>query len=612
MLPFPLPLPLLFAAVVGQVAAQPPGSSWRKPNITTPLQDRISLAQGAISQAVSQLDSSTSMFPNPGSTYKETGALYSLLAEFDQLTNRSQYAANLAQYYASAQTVLDNAKSQNFSGFYVLNDGLNYGHGAIVAYKTYNVSVFLQYAVQSWWAAVPYTMTQAEVDAGKMPSKNFTLGASCQGATLAGGSFWNKDGQNPSVYVIATGNFLILSALLAEATSDPAYLAAAAQSMTFIHSHLYNAQGLIENDVSARAGDNCAVGIPDLLPYNSGLVMEGLAILYSITKNATYSTMLDQLVSVSFATNAWTDSTGIIQVGSAKTADASIPRGLVAAYVRNATSPSVRLSIASYLAVQYNAVADLAKQPGGDIYGGFWQGPPGLTFDPASQTTAIQALISSLAVTDSGPVSPSGTSSGPSPPTNSAAPAPNSKSESSIGAIVGGVVSGILVLGALAIVLICRIRMLRRRQLPLALLEPHYAAVNMSEVSPGLPSRPSYSSPARPSETSGPVPAGYNPKRPQNLAAVVPVRRAPSLSPSSESWAVPPPTVISSRTRSSSDFLPSDSQETSSGRGPGVERQPTTEELVRMLVSRMNGGSVGTGTGMTGLYEEPLPEYRTA
>ncbi|KAF7293420.1 Glycoside hydrolase family 76 protein [Mycena indigotica] len=185
-------LPLLVAVVVvAQVASQPQASSWRKPNVTTLLEDRIRLAQGAIAQAVSELDSTTSMFPDLVDTYGFSGALYSLLAEFDQLANRSQYAVDLVGYFGAASAVT----AANYSGLYVrsspaLNNGLNFGHGAVVAYKAYNNSLFLQFAVDAWSAAVPYTLTQAALDAGKTSNKNFTLSPDCQGVSMAGGTFW--------------------------------------------------------------------------------------------------------------------------------------------------------------------------------------------------------------------------------------------------------------------------------------------------------------------------------------------------------------------------------------------------------------------------------------
>ncbi|KAF7290160.1 Glycoside hydrolase family 76 protein [Mycena indigotica] len=302
-----LPLPLLLVAlvvVVAQVASQLLGASWRKPNITTSLEDRIRLAQGALSQAISQLDSATLAFPDPATTYGLSGALYSQLAEFDQLTNQSRYAITLGGYFGSAKAVT----AANFSGPYVLNNGLNFGYGAVVAYKTYktyNSSLFLQFAIEAWSAAVPYTITQAALDAGKMANKSFTLSPSCQGVSMAGGAFYSTDPVNTGVVVIATGGFFVLSALLAEATADAKYLSAAVQSMSFIRAHLYNGEGLVIDGMSASATDNCALSTLGLLPYNSGLMVEGLAVLYSISHNTTYRNMLDDLITASLATTGW-------------------------------------------------------------------------------------------------------------------------------------------------------------------------------------------------------------------------------------------------------------------------------------------------------------------
>ncbi|KAJ7114693.1 hypothetical protein C8R44DRAFT_629916, partial [Mycena epipterygia] len=75
-----------------------------------------------------------------------------------------------------------------------------------------------------------------------------------------------------------------LSALLAEPTSDPVYLQAAEQSTDFIHAHLFNAQHVVLDSISGNANDSCAL-TSIMESYNSGLMIEGLAILASITQN---------------------------------------------------------------------------------------------------------------------------------------------------------------------------------------------------------------------------------------------------------------------------------------------------------------------------------------
>ncbi|KAJ7266288.1 hypothetical protein C8J57DRAFT_1068922, partial [Mycena rebaudengoi] len=76
-----------------------------------------------------------------------------------------------------------------------------------------------------------------------------------------------------------------LSALLAEATSDQMYLDAARESADFIHAHLYNPGNVIQDSISAAQGE-CRTTPNVIMPYNSGLTIEGLSILASITKNA--------------------------------------------------------------------------------------------------------------------------------------------------------------------------------------------------------------------------------------------------------------------------------------------------------------------------------------
>jgi hypothetical protein len=77
-----------------------------------------------------------------------------------------------------------------------------------------------------------------------------------------------------------------LSALLAEATLAPQYIQAATESATFIHAHLMNVLNEVQDSISVRKNDSCEAN-EIVAPYNSGLMIEGLSILYSITQNAT-------------------------------------------------------------------------------------------------------------------------------------------------------------------------------------------------------------------------------------------------------------------------------------------------------------------------------------
>lgn len=80
-----------------------------------------------------------------------------------------------------------------------------------------------------------------------------------------------------------------LSALLAEATStsDSIYLAAALDSAAFIRAHLSNNSNSnnVQQTMSARQNDSCAILDDTTNSFNSGLFVEGLAVLVAITRN---------------------------------------------------------------------------------------------------------------------------------------------------------------------------------------------------------------------------------------------------------------------------------------------------------------------------------------
>jgi uncharacterized protein YyaL (SSP411 family) len=77
---------------------------------------------------------------------------------------------------------------------------------------------------------------------------------------------------------------------LAEATQDDLYLDAAKASADFIRAHLYNVNNIVQDSISARANDSCAEAASEF-SSDSGVVIEGLAILYSITHNVSIHDM---------------------------------------------------------------------------------------------------------------------------------------------------------------------------------------------------------------------------------------------------------------------------------------------------------------------------------
>ncbi|KAF7290663.1 Glycoside hydrolase family 76 protein [Mycena indigotica] len=595
-------MPLSFSLVFGvsciavALADQVP-SSWRQANITTSVADRISTAKAAIDEAVFNIDTSSGQFPDPGA-YGLAGTLLSQLAEFDHATNQSIYQDKLLNLWpAAAKTV------SGLGGVVNLTGSFNYGHAAATAYKVYNNPSFLPYAEQSWWAANGYTISAADLKNGSTSVKNYTLSTNCVGITMAGGTFRAKDKNDPTINALSTGGFLALSALLAESTKNPIYLDAATLSLDFMHAHLYNVQNLVQDSISAVASQGCSSSSL-LAPQNSGLMLEGIAVLYSITGNATLQDLAGSIVSAALSTTSWQGANGIIAPG-----DVFLPRGLNAVYTRNALPTTLRTYVAAYLGVQFNALTTLARANGSNIFGPF-TGPPS-TFSPTNQTNAISALIAAI---NANPSSESKTGANP-PSSQSSSIAPVYHSSSSnTGAIVGGVVGGLAVLVILGFVFFL---LWRRRK--------HKQSTVETDLNDAYPPTRVF----RQEATTSPTPFMIN-------SSVVPsTTLSTSVLPSSETASYQPASSHMSDSQSNSGSSaaadsnaplrsgkarlavigsqpnsPSDPETDLSGRPISSENraQIPTDELVRLLYTRMNGQPNNVGhSGQQN--EEAPPEY---
>ncbi|KAJ6563822.1 hypothetical protein B0H19DRAFT_1284837 [Mycena capillaripes] len=123
---------------------------------------------------------------------------------------------------------------------------------------------------------------------------------------------------------------------------------------------------------------------------------------------------LEQILTVAIPYSLWQRSDGVIaevnqnnkRESAQTTGDLNLVQGLATAYAWNATSIEMHAYIGHYLAIQFNAVVDLATVGGTNIYGGSWVGPPSPTHLGQDQTTALSALIGALVVShDSTPSS---------------------------------------------------------------------------------------------------------------------------------------------------------------------------------------------------------------
>ncbi|KAJ7231514.1 hypothetical protein C8J57DRAFT_1384809 [Mycena rebaudengoi] len=352
------------------------------------------------------------------------------MAEFDLMTNQTRYRDILKEKLG--QTLGAHA------GFSAL---VAYGHASIKAYAAYKTKTFLDFAVQSWTYNRQYTLSQSDISSGQTSYKAFPLSTVCDQATMVGGTFWSTaDRNNSDIVALTTG----LSSLLAEATSESVYLQAATESADFIQTHLINDAKIVSDTLASAKDRNCFHS--DLrASYNSGLAIQGLAVLTSITNNASTQVLLNDILSAAVTFNGWQAYDGIIHdKGGARMVD-----GLRAAYTRNVAKPEFRDDIKAYLGVQYNAVLDLSTTSGSNIYSSAWLGPPATTFTGAGQTDGLSALLAVIPLepdpssTGQSSGSPSQTGDNKSPP-----PPPSPSKKAPIGAIAGGVVGGVALLAA--------------------------------------------------------------------------------------------------------------------------------------------------------------------
>ncbi|KAJ7167973.1 hypothetical protein C8R46DRAFT_996167 [Mycena filopes] len=426
---------LLPSCGAGQLASP----SWRKPNITMSPADRINVAEAAIEKAISMLSPDAQF---DGQSLGYAAQLYSQMAQFDIATNQRKYVDTLKQYFLKAPH-----RATNFSDVYA------YGHAAVTAYIAYNESVFLDYAVQSWWFGRTYTLSSDEVNAGKTPVKNFPIIQVCQDLSTVGGTFWNNIPDEGTIATLGTGNFFVLSALLAEVTNMSLYSDAATESWQFVDFHLRNSISQIQDNMLVQANESCGGDSTHASP-DAGLIIEGLTIRYAQTADPQLQTALRDIVNATILDQVWQHPDGVLIHG-----DPYLLRGLTTFYTRNSI-PDLLDDIEHYIAVQFNAVIDLTTVNGTNVYSGDWWGPPNKPFFPTNQSSAIGALLGAINLrnaSDSTPVADPPTPSSSTTPV----PPPGPRKSSNVAAIVGGVVCAAVALLACALF----IWLIRRRRL---------------------------------------------------------------------------------------------------------------------------------------------------
>ncbi|KAF7304114.1 Glycoside hydrolase family 76 protein [Mycena indigotica] len=478
-----LPLALLaFSLVVVMVeGASIASATWRKPTFANVNGARTHQAFAALFQAVAVFR------PNQvyvGPPYEQLAHVLGQMAEQEVVGNTTTYQEPIVGFMGDALRV------RAAFGNTGVDFALAWGYSAARAHFTLNNAQLLGYAVQCWEWANTYTISPGT---NRLASKAPSISTSCATGPLTGGTFATSTLSSPTLSARATGYFALLSAMLAQATSNTTYLDAAVASVSFIRTHLWDApRGL---PMAALAADSCAVTDTSLQSNNAALLVEALSVLSVITGgDARVGGLLDGLVTKVLEYDGWQTAQGILASGDTKVGDGLLVRALTWAYLYNATNSGNRGYIHDYVAVQYNAVTDLATynltappvnstNPASNLYAAQWTGPPpapGTNVSFANQTNAIHVLYAAAWIDFPGsPVPPPLAASlrlgegvltfgaGTSGDKDGNTGAHQSKAASHTGAITGGIVGAVAALAALcALLLVCHHRRRAARRGP--------------------------------------------------------------------------------------------------------------------------------------------------
>ncbi|KAL0577229.1 hypothetical protein V5O48_004747 [Marasmius crinis-equi] len=379
------------------------------------------------------------------------------MAGFDRLAGQKKYESSVQMFYKSGLQALKPDKDV-------------YGYAALQAYLAYGDDSFLQAAITSWQAALPAVLTDSDVSNGSSPNKNVTVASTCRnGATLTGGVFHDLSNPNTlGVTASATGDFSILSASLAAATSNRTYLDYATKSAEFLRLHLYQGNGVFANMLDTK---DCTVA-KSTFAYDTGCVMQALSLNAALTQNTTNILFLYDVVAGATTQNEWHDGSGVLSIAENGESLAHLMRGYTELYKGNNTPTDLKSYLKSYISNQYNAVTQISTQVGSNIYGPIWNESPTDKFSNQSQVAAISALLGGMIITlDASPGAGSDGNGNSNPSASGSVPK---------GAIAGGVVGGVLGLGLIIGGVWFYTRSRKRRQEEKETLDPEIVAAPWS------------------------------------------------------------------------------------------------------------------------------------
>ncbi|KZV63592.1 hypothetical protein PENSPDRAFT_691500 [Peniophora sp. CONT] len=183
--------------------------------------------------------------------------------------------------------------------------------------------------------------------------------------------------------------------------------------------------------------------------------LPGISVWANVTKNATLTSFLENVVSSATTFSTWTLKNGVInEAGQSYDTDAVFKgifvRALTEALMRNPGTALARY-IEAYIYVQYDSILLNSRAPNSNFYATSWSGPTNSSFNAAGNIAALDVLNAAFGI-----AAIADTASGGTPSTNDTT---GSRSRHlDIGAIAGGVAGGAVAVSAIIAALSLRRR----------------------------------------------------------------------------------------------------------------------------------------------------------
>ncbi|KAK7041894.1 hypothetical protein VNI00_008873 [Paramarasmius palmivorus] len=404
---------LLFFLVSRAAAQMVIPSSWTNTTVNITKEERIQIASAALDMVLSSGIPQSDVLAD----------FFTQLAEFDIATNQTRYQDVVSDYFLSGPYAKDIKLVGLFTSFpnvvsvtdalsqLARSEDIRYynlnGYMALKAYIAYQDPKYLEFAVRAWEFERNFVVSDTGVpplyqifsDNARATMDSYSkcgTSADIRGGLMA---FPNAD-----IITSDTARYLRICALLAEITQNSTYTQAAQQSANFILSRVYTDDSLFLWKVAMNA-QTCQIVTDETKdPWNAGYAVEGLAVLSSIWANKTiqerhakgFLFILMNSVLASTKYPPWHDGRGIVSLNISRTGDLNLVRGLSIARAFESESTDITAYLDSYLAVQYNAVTNLATVPGTDIYGSSWTGLPATQYSADDQVRAAQVLVTGI------------------------------------------------------------------------------------------------------------------------------------------------------------------------------------------------------------------------